>query len=435
MKKILFSYMHEARHGQSPSVVDSWYQASGGDFAEPGMLEGDVNCDVVIIGGGYTGLSAALELARKGYDTVVLEAHSIGWGASGRNGGQIIGGYARDYDVITRLMGETHALALRGIADDAMALLRQRIDTYHIDCDLKWGYIFAAEKNRQLIECHALAKDHPAGHFMDQAMITAHLGTDYYRGGFFDPQSGHLHPLKYVRGLARAAIQEGVRLFTRTRVIHWQQEAAGIRIITPEGVVRARHLIMAGNAYLGRVERRIRPFIMPVGTHIIATAPMPPTLAQTILPSQPAVCDMNFVLNYFRKTPDHRLLFGGRVSYSGFELPQVTELIRRKMVDIYPQLATISVDYSWGGLIGITMNRLPHLGRISHNAWYAQGFSGHGVVLTGMAGAILADAIDGQLGRFDIMARIQHRPFPGGSVLRKPSLVMAMMWYRLRDLL
>lgn len=420
-------------HQEQTATARGWYQESAPALQPLPTLSDSITTDIAIIGAGYTGVSAALDLAARGYQVVVLEAQSVGWGASGRNGGQIIGGFARD---ITGLVGADDARSLALIAADAMNLIRARIDQHQIECDLRWGYICAAEKKRQIAECQTIAELTADGVFLDRAAMAERLGTDYYLAGCYDPKSGHLHPLKYARGLAQAALGLGVQIYEQSPVVALEQGAQEhVMLKTLHGQITARHVILAGNALLHGIAPQIAPYIMPVGTHIIATEPMPESWAHTILRDQPAVCDLNFVLNYFRKTPDHRLLFGGRVSYSGFEMPHVTALIRQKMVTIFPQLASVGISHSWGGLIDISMNRLPHLGKIGKNIWFAQGFSGHGVVLTGVAGRILAEAIDGQMARFDVMARIPHHPFPGGRLLRKPALVLAMMWYRLRDLI
>ena len=396
-------------------------------------MRDDHDADVVVVGGGYTGLTAAIDLAERGFSVVLLEARQIGWGASGRNGGQVIGGFARDLDGLDK----QHTEQLHALSDAAIALLVERVARYQIPCDLRWGFLHAAEKPRHLRECQQMAEagDIPGGYFLDRQAFAARLGSDYYQGGFFDPSCGHLHPLDYARGLGQAALAAGVKIFENSAVVDYQCEGNQVTVRTAAGRVMAQSLVLAGNALIKGVARTIEPYIMPIGTHIIATAPLPDDLAARIMPGHPAVCDMNFVLNYFRLSADNRLLFGGRVSYSGLEMPHVTALMRQSMVRIFPDLANVPVEYSWGGLVDISLNRLPHLGQIEKNVFFAQGFSGHGVVLTGMAGRVLAEAVAGQMTQFDVFAKIRHMPFPGGRFLRKPALVLAMMWYRLRDLL
>ena len=436
IEKMFFSYHGEAmKNGHAAD--QSWYHASAKPWTAQPVLSGAHRADIVVVGGGYTGLTAALDLAERGYQVVLLEAHQIGWGASGRNGGQVIGGFSPDRSTIEKNLGRLHADQLAALSDDALALLKDRIARHRIDCDLRWGFINAAEKPRQVRECRHLAEQDaiPGGLFLDRSQMAVRVGSEHYQGGFFDPNSGHLHPLDYARGLGRAAITAGVSIFEHSAVVNYHAENNQVTVTTAQGEVTATNLILAGNAYIKGVAPRIEPFIMPIGTHIIATAPLSVDLAARIMPDRPAVCDMNFVLNYFRLSADRRLLFGGRVSYSGFEMPHVTDLMRKTMVKIFPDLADVPVDHSWGGLVDISLNRLPHLGQLEKNVFFAQGFSGHGVVLTGMAGRVLADAVAGQLERFDVFSRIRHQPFPGGRLFRKPSLVLAMLWYRLRDLL
>ena len=417
----------------------SYYAATANPFPELPALAGDHDCDVCVIGGGFTGLSAALELARRDYDVVLLEAKRLGWGASGRNGGQIVSGYAADHAGISRQFGETTARRLWEMAEEAKALIRERVATHRIACDLNWGYIFAANKARHMREL-ARTVDHWSRAYgyeglrlLDRAAIEARVGTTRYHGGLHDPGSGHLHPLNYALGLAEAARAAGARLFEGSEVT--AIEGGGRPSArTATGRVRSRHLVLAGNAYMGPLAPAMHRHVMPVVSCIAATEPLDRAMARRLIGDGEAVADCNFILNYFRLSADRRMLFGGRASYATLQPRNVAGFMRRKMLRVFPQLAGARIDYAWGGKLGITLNRMPHLGRIDGETYFAHGFSGHGVALSGLAGKLTAEAVAGTAERFDVFARIPHRPFPGGR-FRTPLLVLAMLYYRLRDLL
>ncbi|MEO0393826.1 MAG: FAD-binding oxidoreductase, partial [Pseudomonadota bacterium] len=340
-------------------------------------------------------------------------------------------------------VGQQDADKLWDLSEAALALLRERVAQHQIDCDLSWGYIHAAEKDSHLVDCRdtfeewsALGVEGLQVWRPDQ--IQERVASPRYIGALYDPGSGHLHPLKYALGLARAAEGAGATIAENSRVetLEGYDQNGPVRVALDSGaVVTATHVLLAGNAYLKGVAQEIEGYVMPVGTHVVATEVLGENMARSLIPENEAVCDLHFVLNYYRRAPDDRLLFGGRVSYSGYELPDVTKQVARKMQRVFPQLRGTTIDYSWGGFVGITAKRLPHLGKIGPNTFFAHGFSGHGVVLTGMAGRVMADAIAGMAERFDLMAKIPHQQFPGGRLLRTPALVLAMAWYRLRDLL
>ncbi|MFP5518092.1 MAG: NAD(P)/FAD-dependent oxidoreductase [Alphaproteobacteria bacterium] len=422
------------------SYLNSWYAASAAPRADRPLLEGDVACDVCIVGGGYTGLTAALELAERGFDVVLLEAERCGWGASGRNGGQIITGYNKPMATIEGWVGKEDAHRLWEFGEEAKTQLAQRVEGHAIACDLTWGFAYAALKPRHMQDVGALEREMRDGYGydrvrrLDRAGIREHVGSDAYIGGLLDEGSGHLHPLNYALGLARAADAAGVRIFENSRALAMDSGPAP-RVSTGRGRVTAKHLILAGNAYLGGLAPALDRNIMPVATYMIATEPLGEERAAALLPKNIAVSDMKFSLNYFRRSADHRLLFGGGVSYSGVDAPGLKQAMRLKMLAIYPELKDARVEYFWGGRVAITMNRMPHLGRLSPTTLYAHGYSGHGVALAGMAGRVMAEAVGGTAGRFDVFARIPHTPFPGGPRFRTPALVLAMMWFRLRDLL
>ena len=422
------------------SHLHSWYADTANPHPRHPALEGDLRCDVCVVGGGYTGLMTALELAEQGFDVVLLEAHRVGWGASGRNGGQIITGYNKSMATIERWVGAEDARRLWDLGEDAKALLAERVERHRIACDLTWGFAYAAVKPRHMDDVAALEAE-MLGRYgydkvrkLDRDTVAEVVRSDAYIGGLLDMGSGHLHPLNYALGLGAAAAQAGVRVFEESRVTRIDTGAEP-RAFTDTGSVTARFLVLAGNAYLGTLAPRLAAMIMPVATYLIATEPLGEDTASTLLPTNAAISDMNFVLNYFRRSADHRLLFGGGVSYSGMDPPGLRQVMRSKMLAVFPQLRGAAVDYFWGGRVAITVNRMPQVGRLSPTTWFAHGYSGHGVALAGMAGKVMAEAIRGQAGRFDVFARIPHLPFPGGRRFRTPALVLAMLWFRLRDLL
>ncbi len=420
--------------------VPSYYAASAPLPAPTGPLAGRLDCDVCVVGGGLTGLTAALELAERGFDVILLEANRIGWGASGRSGGQLIFGYACEMHKLAALSSPADARLMFDWSLEAIDAMRARVARHAIDCDWRDGQLHVAIKPRQVDELRGygetLARDYAYGglQLLDRAGLAAHIASPRYLAGLFDPRGAHLHPLKYTLGLAAAARAAGVRMFEQSRALAIVRGDAP-RVRCAGGEVRARHVVLAGNAWLGRLVPELERKIMPVGTYIIASAPLGDALAHACLPSDAAVTDINFVLDYFRLSADRRMLFGGRVSYSKIPPPNLAGSMRRRMLRAFPQLAGIEVGYAWGGYVDITMNRAPHFGRLDRSLYFAQGFSGHGMAVTGLAGRVIAEALAGDASRLDVFARIPHRDFPGGRWLRTPSLVAAMTWYRLRDLL
>jgi gamma-glutamylputrescine oxidase len=420
--------------------ADSYYAASANPALATPPLTGNIDCDVCVVGAGITGCAAALNLAERGYRVVLLEAHAVGHGGSGRSGGQMIIGYARDMPEVERLVPPEDAQRLWKMSEEAIEVTVGRIRQHRIDCDLALGHLSAAIKPRQhdellkfrdYMECNY---GYTGLEVLMGDRMRAHLRSDRYVSALKDSRSGHLHPLNYTLGLARAAQQAGAVIHEHSLV---RRIATGdtCTVTTTSGTVRSRFLVLTGGAYMDELVPSLRRKIMPVGTYITATEPLGIERARALLPHNSAVTDTNFVLDYFRRSADHRLLFGGRVSYSTFEPPGLAAQLRRRMVQVFPQLSDVKQAYTWGGFVDITMNRFPHFGRIAPNAFFAQGFSGHGIALTGLAGKLLAEAVAGQAERFDVFTRIRHNDFPGGKLMRMPMLVVAMTWFRLRDAL
>jgi len=426
----------------SPGYIPSYYVASAHPAPERPALEGAVDCDVCVVGAGIAGCSAALHLAERGLSVVLLEEHRVGWGASGRNGGQAIFGVAAGQAKLERLIGADAARAVWEVSVESLALMRQLVARFHIDCDWVDGYLLTAVKPRQQQELHAeLAQlreryGYTSVRYVPREELRAGLATERYLGALYDTNSAHLHPLNYTLGLAAAAESRGVRIFEGTRAQRfWCTGGSQVRVQAPRGEVRARFLVLCGNVYLGATAPALAARIMAVATYVIATEPLGEERARQLIANNAAVSDMNWVLDYFRRSADHRLLFGGRVNYSGlrsFDAPGAT---RARMLRVFPQLQEVRIAHAWGGEVDITLNRAPHFGRLAANVYFLQGFSGHGVALTGIAGKLVAEAIAGTAARFDVFARIPHANFPGGAALRRPALVLAMLWYRIRDLL
>ncbi len=421
--------------------VDSYYAASA-PAAEPhAALAGTLQADVCVVGGGMAGCSTALELAQRGFSVVLLEERRIGWGASGRSGAQAIFGVACGHDRLVQLVGAEDARRVFDVTVAGLDLIRERIRQHSLDCDYVPGQLHVALKARQAQELRDEQRllqsslEYSSTRIVERDELPQHVASSRYVLGMLDSRSGHLHPLKYTLGLAAAAAHAGVTIHEGTRALSFEHEAGTVVVPTPQGEVRCRHLALCGNAYLGGLAPTLARKIMPVGTYIIATEPLGAERALSLMPSNVAITDINWVLDYFRRSADHRLLFGGRVSYSGLDPLGTLAATRRRMLAVFPQLADVSVEKSWGGFVDITVNRAPHFGRLAPNVYFLQGFSGHGIALTGIAGQLLAQAIAGTAGQFDVFARIPHRDFPGGAALRRPALVLGMLWYRLRDLL
>ena len=396
--------------------------------------------DVVVLGGGIAGCSAALHLAKRGYRVALLEAQAIGYGASGRSGGQTIFGLAAGQQSLASQVGRGDAKHLFDLSIEALDLTQSLIAEHGIDCDYRANHVHVAVKPRHVTELQDWARElheeygYSSARLLNREELQAHVQSGRYFGGLLDTRSGHLHPLKFTRGLARAAEAAGAMIFENSQVLRYQ-DGPEVTVHTRQGTVRCAHLVLCGNAYIGAVAPPLSRRILGVGTYIIATEPLGEERVRALLPSNAAIADINWILDYFRSSADHRLLFGGRVSYSAVQPPHLGESMRRRMLRIFPSLAGVRVEYVWGGYLDITMSRAPDFGRLAPNVFYLQGFSGHGMTLTGLAGKLVAEAVAGTAERFDVFARIPHRDFPGGRLLRRPSLVMAMLYYRLRDLL
>ena len=422
------------RVGQFPK---SWYAATANFPDERPPLYGHTEADVCVIGAGFTGLSAALNLAKQGFSVVVLDAHRVGFGASGRNGGQVCSGYNKSQTWLAKSLGDAPARALWDLAEEAKADLRDQVSTVAPDARFRAGIVSAcftqaeADDGKRDAEFLAQAYGYDKIAPLDRTAIAGIVKSPLYVGGAIDEGAGHIHPLRYVFGLARAAEAAGVRIFERAEVHHIAKgDPAEVR--TDKGRVKARFVVVAGNGYLPGIERKIAAKVMPINSFIGATAPLGDKAA-SVLARDIAVHDTKFVVNYFRMSEDNRLLFGGRANYAiGFP-KDIDTALHHRMLALFPQLEGVGFDYVWGGTLGMTVSRLPAVQRIAPNIMSAAGFSGHGVALSGFAGKVMAEAIAGQAGRFDLLATLPTPSFPGGTAARAPLLALAMTWFALRD--
>lgn len=421
---------------QPQAHTGSYYAATVNEHTDYQPLRGAQRADVCVIGAGFTGISTALHLAERGYNVHVIEANRVGWGASGRNGGQIISGISGEEKIARHkgAGGEALLWEMRWAGHD---IIRERVRTYAIDCDLKWGYLDVAIKPRHLrdqIAARDALQKHNFPHeykLLSREETAATIGTGAYIGALMNMGNGHLHPLNLCIGEARAAVSLGTTIYEQSPVLRIEHGDKP-RVITAKGSVSADMVVLAGNAY-HFLERKLRGNLFPVNSFIIATQPLTTEQVSAINPQDLAVCDPNFVLEYFRLSADKRLLFGGRCNYFGSDPESIKKNLRPKMLRIYPQLAATRIDYAWGGKVGITINRVPQLGKISSNIFYSQGYSGHGVNVTHLAGQIMADAVAGTFERFDVFADIAPVIIPGAHRFNNQMVALGMLYYQIKD--
>ncbi len=417
--------------------VDSYYAASRNPRVDYPVLTEVVETDVCIIGAGYTGLSTALFLLENGFRVTVLEAAKVGFGASGRNGGQIVNSYSRDIDVIEKQVGARQAQLLGEMAFEGGRIIRERIAKYNIQCDLKDGGVFAAITGKQMGHLEAQKKlweryGHTQLELMDERRIREVVGTERYVGGMLDMSGGHIHPLNLALGEAAAVTSLGGAIYEQSPATRIDRGAQPV-VHTPNGQVKAKFVVVAGNAYLGGLMPELAAKSMPCGSQVLATEPLSDEMARSLLPQDYCVEDCNYLLDYYRLSADKRLIFGGGVVYGARDPADIQAIIRPKLLKTFPQLANVKIDYSWTGNFLLTLSRLPQVGRIGDNIYYSQGCSGHGVTYTHLAGKVLAEALRGQAERFDAFASLPHYPFPGGQLLRVPFTALGAMYYQLRD--
>jgi gamma-glutamylputrescine oxidase len=423
---------------QNQPHINSWYAASANQKLDFPALRGEASADVCVIGGGYTGLSTAIHLRQRGYSVIVLEANRVGWGASGRNGGHVGTGQRADQEQLEKWVGLDHARALWQLGLEAVETVCQLIEEHRIDCDLRPGNLHVTSRAKETgglrAEVEHLQKvyGYDQIRYVDGDELGRMTSASKFCGGTLDMGCRHLHPLNYALGLARAASELGATLYEGSRVTAYS-EGEQVRVRTDQGEVSARFMVLACNGYLEKLEPRTAGRIMPINNYMLATATLPEPLARSLIRDDVSMSDSLFVINYWKLSADNRLLFGGGESYSRRFPADIGGFVRKYMLRIYPELESTPIEYGWGGTLAITMNRMPDFGRLSPQVFYAHGYSGHGVPIATLAGKLLSEVISGTAERFDVMASVPSRQFPGGTLLRWPGLVAGMLFYSLRD--
>ena len=419
------------------SPADNYYRASSNAFAPQPELTGTHRVDLCVIGGGFTGLSAALAAAEAGLSVILLEAETIGFGASGRNGGQLIPGLRWSLRELAASFGINRAKAVFALALTARDLVHGRITRHGIACDLRPGHLEAAHKPAHFaemcreVELRRSVLGDEALEIIAPADMAQHVGTDQYHGGVLDHGGGHFHPLNYALGLAQACLAAGVRICERSRVTGLEPDGQ-VETRTANGTVSSAHAVIACDSWTGDLIPTLGSYTVPIMNYNIATAPLSPALADAIMPSNLAVADSRFVLNYYRLSADRRLIFGGGEKYSQSVPADIGAFVRPHMTRLFPALGAIPIDFAWGGVVSVTANRLPHLGRRG-NCYFAHGFSGHGALLTTLAGELIAEALTGETQRFGLFEALPHKRFPGGKLLQRPLATLGLIYYAMRD--
>jgi gamma-glutamylputrescine oxidase len=419
----------------------SYYEATATRAIAAPPLQGEVSADATVVGGGLAGLSAALELRSRGLSVALLEAKHIGWGASGRNGGQVLVGYA-GLAAMERQLSKDEARVAWQMSIEGIRLIEERIASHRIDCGFQHGQITLATSSakarslRKMVDHLSRTYDFDLT-FIPSAEIGAWVASPRFKAGAYDELSGHIHPLKYCLGLADAARKAGIQVFEHSAVIRLIQGDTTVAR-TEHGQVSSHFVVLACNAYLDNYRIQdcdITRRVIPIGSFVIATEPMQEARAEGLVRNRAAAFDTNFLLDYFRVTSDKRMMFGGSDAFSGMAPADIGSEVRNRMLTVFPQLSDLKTDYAWGGYVDATINAAPDFGRLSPHVYYLQGFSGHGVALTGLAGRVVAEAVVGQAERFDVFARLRHVPFPRSATARKAAVSLGVLYYRMRDLL
>ena len=417
---------------------DTYYVATAVGMQDHPELTQDLQVDVCVIGGGFTGLSAALNLAERGYKVALLEAERIGFGASGRNGGLVGSGQRKDVLEMEEAFGYATSRTFWDFAEAAKTEIRERVSRHNIQCDLQKGQLVGVHKKsylgwaQELSDALAQRYDYPHTRSVAREEIRSLVDTPTFLEGFLDEQAAHLHPLNFSLGLARAAKEAGVLIFENSRVTGYTRADPSL-VSTARGSVKASFVVLGCNGYLGKLESRVAGKIMPINNFMIATEPLGEERARSIISRRIGVHDSRFVVNYFRMSEDHRLLFGGGENYRPSFPGDILNFVRPYMIKLFPQLDDVKIDYAWGGTLSVTVNRLPHIGRVKPNLFFGQGYSGHGVSTSVFAGKIIAEAIAGTAERLDVFSKLPIHTFPGGTLLRYPGMVLGMLFFSLKD--
>lgn len=430
---------HKKSYAGNGAYPDSYYAASRNIVRTPKILEGEVAADVAVLGAGYSGLSTAIHLAEKGYKVVVVEGANVGWGASGRNGGQVVNGLNASLDTITRRYGVEAGAFVGSLVQEGGKIIRRLVSQYNIQCDLKNGNIYAAytkahmkelEHKKALWQSHGM-DDHQ---LLDKEMMRKLVNTDAYIGGMLDTTGGHMHPLNLTLGEAAALESLGGVIFEQSPAVSVDHEAQKPSITTAKGRVTAKTVVLCGNAYLGNVVPKLVSRVMPVSTQMMATAPLGDERAKALIPSDMCVEDVRYILDYFRLSADNRLIFGGGTVYGGTDPADVRAKLKPNLEKVFPQLKGVNIDYAWNGNFALSFSRVPQMGRIGKNTFFAHGYSGHGVTGSHLFGKILSEVISGSdSSRFDQFAKLPWIPFPGGRMFRAQYSTIGSWWYQFKD--
>jgi len=425
-------------HANDPGYPASYYAATANGMEDRPSLEEETTADVCVIGAGFTGLSAALNLAELGMSVVVLEAERVGYGASGRCGGLIGSGQRKDVLETEEMFDLARSQQLWKFAELAKKEIRSRVEKHDIQCDLQKGQLEGIHKKRYIGHAQQMADalteryDYPFCRVLNAEESREMVATDTFHESLYDSEALTIHPLNYTLGLARAASEAGVRIFENSRVLSYSKTDPAV-VTTATGSVKSSFIVLACNGYLGNLEPRSAGKIMPINNFMIATEPLGEEGAREVISGRFGVHDTRFVVNYFRMSDDHRLLFGGGENYRPDFPKDIAKFVRPYMLKLFPQLKGTKIDYAWGGTLSVTVSRLPHLGRLEPNVFFGQGYSGHGISTANFAGKVIAEAIAGVAGRFDVLANLPSHTFPGGTLLRYPGMVLGMIYYTLRD--
>ncbi|MGI9289111.1 MAG: NAD(P)/FAD-dependent oxidoreductase [Pseudomonadales bacterium] len=421
--------------------TQSYYAATANSSGDYPALDAAIDADIAVVGGGFSGVNTALELAERGYKVVLLEANRLCWGASGRNGGQIIGGIGHNASQFKKVIGDEGVRSIYDMGIECVDIIRDRVCRYAIDCDLRWGYCDVALKPRHMRWFEGTQREEQAKGYphtlalLDASEVKNYVGSDAYIGGLYNPTGGgHLHPMNLCLGEAKAAQEQGALIFEQSRVVSIQHgERATLQ--TEQGTVTAGTVVLCGNAYMENLVPQLAKRVLPASSCIIATKSLSAELAHSVLPQNVAVCDPRTALDYFRLTSDQRLLFGGLSNYTGLVPNNYERVMHRKMLQVFPQLEGVKIDYAWNGQMGIGLNRMPQLGKLADNIYYIQAYSGHGVAPTHIMARVVAEAICGESARFKTLSNIRHWPFPGGRFLRRPAMAAGMLYFKALDYL
>ena len=432
MAVIAHSYAGDGHH------TGSYYAASANTAPMRAELSGDQQIDICIVGAGYSGLSTGLHLVEKGYKVAIVEGARVGWGASGRNGGQIVNGLNASLQTIRKRYGQDTATFVAGLVQEGGDIIRERVKTYNIQCDLKDKNIFTGLTKAHMKELEERVKlwasygiEHQE--VLDKKQLREHINSDLYEGGVLDHSGGHMHPLNLCLGEAAAFESLGGKIYELSPVLTADTTATSPVVRTAKGSITCKTLVLCGNAYLGHVVPALTSRVMPVSTQMMATEPLGQERASDLIPKDACVEDVRYILDYYRLSADSRLLFGGGTVYGGADPRDIVAKLRPNMSNVFPQLKGVKVDYAWSGNFALSFSRVPQMGRIGNNTYYAHGYSGHGVTGSHTFGRILSEAIDGDLSRFDVFDKVPWYPFPGGRVFRVPYSVVGSWWYGLRD--